>query len=309
MGTVAKFRDYLEHERMASPLTVSGYVRDVEVFADFIGGSDSQCSESEDQALRKCSERDARAFVIREVEAGRSPRSINKRLSALKSFYDYLLRRGEVEANPFAKIKSLKAPRRLPNYVKDDDMSRLVDELKSRVEIGEDYVLVRDAMVVLMLYFTGIRRAEIAALQLSDIANGALRVVGKGRKERLVPLSVEFHRLLEVYVQKREDFCCDLTEKALFLIEKREEIVGLEYGDIYEIVKRELSISGTTARHSPHTLRHTFATHLLSNGVGIRQIQELLGHSSISSTQIYAHNTIESLKQTYKDAHPRANDK
>lgn len=312
---VDSFRKYLEFEKMASPLTLRAYMDDVEAFRCFVG-SDS---------LIQCDKNDARSFIIAEVESGRSVRSVNRRLSALKTFYDYLIRREVIAKNPFAQIKSLRAEKRLPNYVKKEEIAAVIDELEADLyaslfveggDLSASYEQARDAAVVLTLYFTGIRRSELVSLKLSDvdISGCSVKVLGKGRKERLVPLCEEIVQILGQYIEKRSAFICESAENSLFLRVKKRgkeaaEIAAVTSNDVYTIVKRVLEGSKTTARPSPHTLRHSFATHLLSGGVGIRSIQELLGHSSITSTEIYAHNTIESLKMSYNSAHPRATKK
>ncbi len=297
---VGSFLGYLEHEKMASPLTIRAYRDDIAVLSEFIAP----------ESLRSCTISDARAFIMAEVESGRAPRSINRRLSALKSFYQYLLRRDLIEKNPFETIRALRCAQRLPNFVKDSEMSRIIEELEGDIiNNRDDYTVVRDATVVLTLYFTGIRRAEAVSIKLSDIdlKEQCIKVLGKGGKSRIVPLSDQITETLKKYLEKREEISCKTHENSLFLRENKSSVyTPLHSNDIYRIVKARLGVSGTSARHSPHTLRHSFATHLLSNGVGIRSIQELLGHSSINSTQIYAHNTIESLKMSYNSAHPRA---
>lgn len=285
---------------MASPLTIRAYRDDIAALSEFIAP----------ESLRGCTIGDARAFIMAEVESGRAPRSINRRLSALKSFYQYLLRRDLIEKNPFETIRALRCAQRLPNFVKDSEMSKIIEELENDIQnIDASYSMVRDATVILTLYFTGIRRAEAVTLKLSDIdlKEQSVKILGKGGKSRIVPLSEQITVTLKKYLEKREAISCKTEENSLFLRENRGgEYTSLNSNDIYRIVKARLGVSGTSARHSPHTLRHSFATHLLSGGVGIRSIQELLGHSSINSTQIYAHNTIESLKMSYNNAHPRA---
>ncbi len=309
---VESFRKYLEFEKMASPLTLRAYMDDIEVLRQFLAPS----------LLQECDKAAARAFIISDVESGRSVASVNRRLSALKSFYDYLLRREVVAKNPFRSIKSLRGGVRLPNFVKREEIASVIEELRGELsgalsseggDIQESYLVARDSTVVLLLYFTGMRREELVGLLLSDInwEDSSVRVMGKGRKERQIPLCGEIIEVLRQYMQKRGQFICESQQKSLFLRVKTRGkggavIAAITSSDVYNIVKRVLCKSETTARPSPHTLRHSFATHLLSSGVGVRSIQELLGHSSIASTQIYAHNTIESLKESYNNAHPRA---
>ncbi|MFI3287570.1 MAG: tyrosine-type recombinase/integrase [Rikenellaceae bacterium] len=312
---VESFRKYLEFEKMASPLTLRAYMDDIEVLRQFLAPS----------LLQECDKAAARAFIISDVESGRSVASVNRRLSALKSFYDYLLRREVIAKNPFRDIRSLRGGVRLPNFVKREEIASVVEELKEELcaamsvpvdELFESYLRARDATVVLLLYFTGMRREELVGLKCCDVdmIGSSVKVLGKGRKERKIPLSGEIVEVLKKYLQKRGQIICEDEQKSLFLRVKTRGkggavIAAITSSDVYKIVKRVLCKSETTARPSPHTLRHSFATHLLSSGVGVRSIQELLGHSSIASTQIYAYNTIESLKESYNNAHPRAVEK
>lgn len=289
------FRDFLQNELMSSPLTVRAYLDDVAAFASFVG---------EETKIEECSATDVRAFVMMMIERGDSPRSVNRRISSLRRFYNYLIRSGVIDTNPTASVRSLRQPQRLPHFVPESQMGAIVDELEQLLQ-SELYDEVRDAALVLTLYFTGMRRAEIASLEVEgiDFARGCIKVLGKGGKERLVPFGDELRDILQRYLIKRAEFCCANGQKSLFLKDGNK---GLTVNDIYRTVNRTLKAEGVEARQSPHTLRHTFATHLLSGQAPIRSIQELLGHSSIASTEIYTHNTIESLKESFTQNHPRA---
>ncbi|WP_298062762.1 tyrosine-type recombinase/integrase, partial [uncultured Rikenella sp.] len=194
-------------------------------------------------------------------------------------------------------------PALLPAFVEQSRMARLVAVLE---EPSDEYPVERDAMVVLMLYACGLRRAELASLTLQslDLDAGTVCVMGKGAKERLVPLLPAVVSRLEHYLQVRKnEKICEEAENCLFLSNKGK---GLSAMGVYTIVKGYLSLAGVQGKRSPHVLRHTFATHLMQHGASVRTVQQLLGHASLAATQIYTHNTIESLKETYNRAHPRA---
>lgn len=294
---LTKFRDFLQNELMSSPLTIRAYLDDVAAFALFVGDG---------VEIEHCTAADARAFVMMMIERGDSPRSVNRRISSLRRFYNYLIRSGVIEVNPIASIRSLKQPQRLPHFVGEEQMGVIIGELVEQLS-SDDYCEVRDAALVLTLYYTGMRRAEVASTEVAgiDFARCCIMVKGKGGKERLVPFGEELKKIFEIYLTKRAEISWQSEQNSLFL---KDEKRGLTGNDIYRIINKTLKASGVEARQSPHTLRHTFATHLLAREAPIRSIQELLGHSSISSTQIYTHNTIESLKDSFTKNHPRANE-
>ncbi len=300
---VKRFENYLKFEKGASEHTLRAYLDDLQLLADFM----------EDTPVEECTEVDARAFVMSRVEGGESPTTINRRMSSLRSFFKFLLREGVVQKSPVQKLRSLRTPSRLPNYLPQEQTNPLISSMESDLQgvvthsWGADmaYPVARDATIVMMLYYAGLRRSELASLRLGDmdLKSQTLRVLGKGGKERIVPINQALGEVLRKYLEKREEFCCEIDSDFLFLGRNRG---GLRGDAVYKIVNRVLKGATTGVRPSPHTLRHTFATHLLSSDVSIRTIQELLGHSSIASTQIYAHTTIEGLKRSHEKAHPRS---
>lgn len=297
MSYVDKFIAYLGSERRFSPLTVRAYGDDVATFIEYAGQS------AEDFDPRTISFGDIRSWVMLMVERGDSPRSVNRRVSSLKAFFRYLTRQGIITENPACKIHSLPTAARLPQFVGKDNMHRLVECL---CEPADDYPAQRDALVVLMLYATGIRRAEISGLTVDrlDLDGGVMRVTGKGDRDRMIPLAPKLRERLEWYLSvKNREIICTADRNYLFLSNRGGRLTG---GDVYRIVTGILGEAGVQGKRSPHILRHTFATHLLNEDVPICAIQELLGHSSLSSTQIYTHNTIEKIKESYRKAHPRA---
>lgn len=304
---IGKFEQYMRSERRLSPHTCTAYLGDLSDFDRYMGG---EVSFAEVKA------RDLRSYVMMMVERGDNPRSINRRVVALSSFYNFLRRQGVVTSNPTLMLKSLRTAQRLPEFVPDAVMDRLVERLlatqaQSGVEdsVGDnsvDYFAMRDAMVVLLLFGTGIRRAELCGLTVEDVDLGkmSIKVMGKGSKEREIPISKPLMDKLEEYLHIRNaENSCVGQKNFLFLTKKAE---GLDVNGVYRVVHSVLMAAGVDGRCSPHVLRHTFATRLMGRGVGVRTIEELMGHSSLNSTQIYAHSSIEQLKECYQDCHPRA---
>lgn len=293
MNTINGWKYYLEAERRYSPLTVDAYIDDLAVFIKY-----TECEEFNPAAV---SFTDVRSYVMSLVERGDSPRSTNRHIAALKSFFKYLQRNNVIIVNPTSKIKSLKLPSTLPEFISERQSQQLFEHLLESAAKHEGTES-RNALIVLLLYTTGMRRAELASLTCDriDIPQRKIRVMGKGSKEREIPLLDNICELLEHYLQENS---CKTEEKYLFLTEQSRPI---NTNDIYIIVSSTLRAAGILGRVNPHTLRHSFATHMMSHGAELTSIQKLLGHSSIASTQIYTHNTIETLKASYQNAHPRA---
>lgn len=298
---IAKFGRYMEAERRCSASTVDIYTRDLRSFEAYMresGGSDGQCLDPAAVALE-----DVRGWIMREVEAGIATGSVNRKISTLRSFFRYLMRENVVVKNPVHEIKALRSGRKLPVFVEQSRMEQLVKVLE---EPSEEFAIERDAMVVLMLYACGLRRSELATLTLESVnlQGGTVKVTGKGAKERLVPLLPETAARLEHYLRVREgEKICEDDKNCLFLSNKGKRLSAM---GVYTIVRGYLSLAGVQGKRSPHVLRHTFATHLMQHGASVRVVQQLLGHASLAATQIYTHNTIESLKEAYNNAHPRA---
>lgn len=293
---IEQYKNYLQAELRRSPLTVGAYVKDVQDFGLYVGQPDL-----EDVAA--VTSDDLRSYVMLQVERGDSPRSVNRRVSALRHFFNFLLRRQVVKVNICDKIHSLKQSRPLPHFVTTTTLEPL---LKIISEPADDYSQELQNVVMLLLYTTGLRRAELISLTVNnlDLVQGTLRVVGKGNKERILPLLKPVCQRMEHFLQLRsEKVVWQNDNKFVFLTDKGRP---LTVNAVYVMVHRMLTMAGVQGQCSPHVLRHTFATHLLANDAPIRSIQEMLGHSSIDTTQIYAHNTIEKIKQEYNKAHPRA---
>ena len=240
-----------------------------------------------------------RSWIVTLVTDGQGPRSINRKMSSLRAYYRFLQRDGRVTVNPTARLRALKLPKRLPQYLQEDQASKLLQH----IDVGDKYVTARNQFLVLTLYYTGIRRSELIGLKDSDLDLQRLQmtVVGKGNKMRKIPLTPKYAEAAREYLKKKQETFPE--ESYLFLTEKG---VKLYPKIVYNIVSRCLSMVSTLSQKGPHTLRHTFATHLSNHGADLNAIKDLLGHANLSATQIYTHNSIEKLKSAYVNAHPKA---
>lgn len=229
------------------------------------------------------------------------PRSVNRKRAALSSFFQYLLRKGHIRTNPVRKGHSMKVPERLPVFLKETESERLLDD----VQYEEGFAGHTEKLALELLYGCGLRRSELISIEEADATGATLLVHGKGGKERILPLSEALQTMIREYIAlKREQFGAATTEgkKALLVTEKGEPLYA---GWVYRTVKKYLSLVCTLKRKSPHVLRHSFATHLLAGGANIQAIRDLLGHASLSATQVYTHADIEALKDMHRRLHPR----
>ena len=299
MNLIDRFLTWLEAERRYSPLTVRNYQRDIDQFLGWM-------SLTRDSFMPNMIKREhVEEWIIylgdkRKLKAT----SVNRTVASLRTLWRWLLHHGHVKRDVVSMIRSTKTPRRLPVFVPDSRMVEVVEGIREDLASG-DFVRVRDAVVVVLFYTSGMRLAELHALNVGDISAdfSHIRVLGKGRKERIVPLIAPVQEILKKYCgQKSSQNICIDQKKALILSEKEER---LSQRTLQRIVDRVLKASGVQGKTSPHVLRHTFATHLLNMGADLRDIQELLGHSSLKATQVYTHNDIERLKAVYSEAHPR----
>lgn len=294
-----KFLQYLASEKGYAANTVKSYRHDLYNLADFLKVAPNEF----DPAL--CREDDIREWIAALSQQKMKKSSINRMVSAVKSMYHFYLQRNNTLHDPTENISLLKTEKRLPSFVSRSKMTLLDENLldDSHKEQFADY---RDALIVLMFYGTGIRLAELVGANREDLSSDCRSIIvrGKGGKERVIPIVEELRekilQYLDIIIGQN---ICIYGEKALFLSKKG---VRISRSEVYRVVNKQLESVAVRGKRSPHVLRHTFATHLLDNGADIRQIQELLGHSSLSTTQIYTHNSIASLKAVYNRAHPRA---
>ncbi len=234
---------------------------------------------------------------------------MNRELATLRSLYKWGLSRNIIEANPMRPIKSLKVASPLPHFIPRTKIERVIgkgEQPKSQSESWDEYIIDRNAMLITTLYYTGLRLSELASLRQSSFNSdlSSLRVVGKGEKERVVPIATKLQSQLFAYISQINKLKIWISRDNYLFLTKRG--TPLSTSSIYKIIRRELGKHGVDGRKSPHIMRHTFATHLLSGGAELRAIQELLGHTSLRATQRYTHNTIASLQESYKKAHPRS---
>ena len=241
-----------------------------------------------------------RGWVLSLMDEGRAETTVNRKLSSLRSFYHYLLRQKLVTVDPVAKVVGPKKKKPLPVFVRDEAMNQLLDGF----EFPQTFEGVRDKTMLEVLYSTGMRRAELIALKDGDVDFSALviKVTGKRNKQRLIPFGDRLQEVLSVYLQERTRFYSGECE-AFFI---RKGGVRLSPSSVNYIVKRYLSKVVTLKKKSPHVLRHTFATSMLNHQAELEAVKELLGHESLTTTEVYTHTTFEELKQVYEQAHPRA---
>ncbi len=275
--------------REYSNLTVKSYRTDLEEFSIYLDKIDKK-------TLGNIKRADIRGFMGELLSYGYKKSSVARKLSSIKSFFRYLVRNKLINCNPAISIKTPKAGKPIPSFLSEDEMERLFDSIPHKTDLD-----IRNRAILEILYGTGIRASELTNLNLSniDINERLIRVFGKGKKERILPLGRKAFEWIKNYINKVRGN----EEGSLFLSKS-----GKRFGqrDLQRIVKRFITNVATLHQMSPHTLRHTFATHLLNRGANLRAVQELLGHESLSTTQIYTHMSIEKLKEEYKKAHPRA---
>jgi len=292
---LASFLKYLKVEKGYSAHTVRSYGDDVKQFLLYCG------LDPENDHPLKLTHRQVRHWLSSIISKDISPRSANRKLSSLRAFYRYLLREGVVKTNPLTRISPPKSGKRLPSFVGESEMNLLLDP----EHFNDDFIGFRDRLVLGMIYYTGIRLSEVVGMTIDkiDFSSQSIKVIGKGNKERVLPIHPELKKLISQYLSYRDEIKLNKVEKSLFLTEKGKPIYPKL---VYRIVKANLSKVTTLEKKSPHVLRHTFATHLLNNGAELNAIKELLGHANLSATQIYTHSSFEKLKKVYKQAHPRA---
>ena len=293
VAVVSEFLTYLEKIKKLSRHTIISYQNDLIQFESYltneIGISD----------ITKANHQHVRGFIAKLMDEKNAPKTVNRKLSCLKAFYKYLLQQQIISVNTISKVQGPKTPKKLPVFVEEANMDQLLDKLSFK----NDFDGLQNKLILNLLYQTGIRRSELLGLKNGDIDlyNSEIKVLGKRNKERIIPVSIDLKRNLEDFMNvKREK---GLSSDFMFVTKKNKP---LSASQVYTIVKKHLTLVTTLHKRSPHVLRHTFATHLLNNGADINAVKELLGHANLSATQIYTHNTIEKLKKTYLQSHPRS---
>ena len=294
MWLTNSFLDYLQYERNYSEETIKSYREDLCQFEKFAR------EEIGDSALSEVKAELVRELIVSLMDKGYTSTSINRKLSSLRSFYKFLLRKGEVCVNPLQKITGPKNKKPLPTFLRESEMDKLLDE----VDFGEGFKGCRDHMIIEMFYATGMRLSELIGLDDKnvDFSSLLIKVTGKRNKQRLIPFGEELKNAMIEYVNVRNEIVQARTD-AFFVRESGER---LSRSIVENLVKRNLSKVVTLKKRSPHVLRHTFATTMLNHDAELGAIKELLGHESLATTEVYTHTTFEELKKVYNQAHPRA---
>ena len=293
---IDSFINYLEFEKKASPHTVDAYRRDLGQFEEFLGIS----FEINDLAEGKHPE--LRAWVIDLVDSGLSATSVNRKIATLRSYYKFLLRSRIISADPTYKLRSLKTPKKLPDFIQESAIESVLNEsvYESSFE-GQ-----RDRMVMEFLYLTGVRLSELIGLKWSDInlIEDSVKVLGKRKKERIIPITKGLKQNILLYKKVFEERFSKVDQSDYFIISNQQKQSYPMM--IFRIVRHYLDLFAQTSKRSPHVLRHTFATHLLNKGADLNAVKDLLGHANLAATQVYTHNSMEKLKAVFEQAHPKA---
>lgn len=290
---VAAFRDYLSLEKNYSTHTVQAYLDDVGFFSTFL----SEEFDTDDLAVVNYSQ--IRSWIVSLVDAGIANTSVNRKISSLKSFYKFLLKAKQIEASPLLKHKALKTPKKIQIPFSEKEL----DAVLHQIQYPDGFEGLRDKLVIDLFYTTGIRRTELIHLKVSDVSDQAIKVLGKRNKERIIPILPIISKQINTYLSERANLEVIKDKHFFFLSQK-----GVKLNDsfVYRLINNYFSNVSEKVKKSPHILRHTFATHLLNNGADINSVKELLGHSSLASTQVYTHSSLAELKKVYGNAHPRS---
>lgn len=289
------FLDYLLLEKKYSKLTIHAYQKDIVEFSGFIG------LEYGNNSIDTVNYSQIRSWIVSLVEKGISNRSINRKVSALNSYYKFLLKTESIQINPLAKHKALKTSKKIQVPFSETEIATVLDD----INYANDFEGVRNKLIIELFYSTGIRRMELIELKLKDIdfSNKTLKVLGKRNKERYVPLLNMVMESLNVYLGFRNQLENITDKEVLFLTKNGVKIYETL---VYRIINDYFSLASSKVKKSPHILRHSFATHLLNQGADLNAVKELLGHSSLAATQVYTHNSIAELKKVYLNTHPRS---
>ena len=291
---IKDFLNYLRLERNYSERTIVAYEADLREFEEYFKKTDAELD------FRSVHSDNVRNWMVSLMDEGRTETSVNRKLSSLRSFYRFLLRRKEIAVNPMLKVVGPKKKKPLPSFVREKDMDRLLDE----VPFGGGFEGCRDRTILEMFYATGMRLSELIGLNDADVDFSAklIKVTGKRNKQRLIPFGNELAEDLHLYINVRNEAMPQEAE-AFFVLKDGKRMYPMA---VYRIVKRNLSRVVSLKKRSPHVLRHTFATAMLNDSAELRSVKELLGHESLVTTEVYTHATFEELKKVYEQAHPRA---
>lgn len=294
MTLIEKYIRYLRYEKNYSSHTEISYSKDLYQFSDFLK------THYPDTDIKEVDSDIIRTWVIKLMSEKLSPRSVNRKLSSLKSFYKYLIRIGESTDNPTKRITGPKTSKPIPSFVNNKDMDNILDE----EPLDSSFESLRDHTIISLFYETGIRRAELISLKDKDIdlQIGTIQVTGKRNKQRIIPIGENLKLTLNIYITTKKKEIENLSD-FLFVREDGQQLYPML---VHRIITKSLSSISMLSKTSPHVLRHTFATSMLNNGADINAVKELLGHSSLAATEVYTHTSFEELKKIYNKAHPRA---
>lgn len=295
MGTsyVSTFLQYLKYEKRYSPLTSLAYEKNLRDFFAYL------LTTYAIEDIMQIKHLHIRSWLASLKEAKQTATTINRKQSVLRSFFKYAQTQNWILTNPISTLRSLRTPERIPIFLKDEETEFLFEELS----FGEGFKGFTDRLILELLYQTGMRRAELLALKEQQIEWSLhhVRVIGKGNKERLIPISKHLESQMQAYINEKKRLF-ENPNTSFFILENGQNLYA---GYVYRLVKKHLSATTSLKKKSPHVMRHTFATQLLNNGANLQAIKDLLGHSSLASTQIYTHNHISKLKDIHKKNHPR----
>lgn len=288
------FKDYLQLEKKYSPHTVNAYLTDINSFESF------NKNLFNDENIDQANYSQIRSWIVSLVDNNRSNVSVNRKMASLKAFYKFLLKTKQIEVSPLLKHKALKTPKTLQIPFSEKEVVDVLSQIQNPIGYEE----IRDKLIIDLFYTTGIRRTELIHLKTGNVntSNNTIKVLGKRNKERILPLLPIVSEQLIVYANERTRLEI-IADNAFFFLTKK----GLKLNDsfVYRLINTYFSTVSEKVKKSPHILRHTFATHLLNNGADLNSVKELLGHSSLASTQIYTHSSLSELKKVYEEAHPR----
>lgn len=294
MNEINTFLEYLLLERKYSKHTITAYKNDLISFKDF-------CEvEFDEESIVAVHYNQIRSWIVSLVDQQISNRSINRKVSSLKTFYKYLQKTKQISINPLSHHKALKTTKEVQLPFSNKEVQQAIEEISN----NEDFDGVRDKLIVELFYSTGMRRAELIGLKLTsvDLVNGMLKVLGKRNKERFIPLLPSVKNSIEIYLDQRS--LINPKTDHLLVTSKGNKIYETL---VYRVINNYFSKVSSKVKKSPHILRHSFATHLLNEGADLNSVKELLGHSSLASTQVYTHNSLDQIKKVYNQAHPRSN--
>lgn len=291
---VDSFLKYLRFEKRYSPHTIQSYQSDLCQFQEFL-------TDNFQKQINLASHSEIRSWIISLVEKGIGPRSVNRKIASLRSFYKFLIKREMIEKDPCMKISALKTSRDLPHFVQENEILSILDQFA----FEDNFQGWRDRIMLEVLYGTGIRLAELLNVKDGDLdfKGATLKVLGKRNKERIIPIPDSLVPVIQNYIKVRDIAVKNRKSGNLLLTDKGEPVYAML---VYRTVKKYLKLFTNSDKQSPHVLRHTFATHLLNKGAELNAVKDLLGHANLAATQVYTHNSLEKLKETFDQAHPKA---